>query len=98
MARDNPGWGYRRIHGELTGLGHSVARRLTLPGVVVTCFVTGLCLSGRGTYATADAWRQAVFTANPDNRPWTAQQIRNLLMDSGDRAADFRFLVRDRAG
>jgi transposase InsO family protein len=34
-------------------------------------------------------------TANPDGG-WVAQQARNLLIDLGERAGAFRFLVRDR--
>jgi transposase InsO family protein len=37
------------------------------------------------------------LTRHPDG-PWTTQHARNLMMELGERAAEFSFLVRNRAG
>jgi putative transposase len=108
LAGENPAWGYRRVHGELTRLGHRISEatvrrflRVQAEGpltcdffTVDTVFLKRLYVLFVMEIATRRVHVLGV-TAYPDGA-WTAQQARNLLMDAGDRIGSFRFLIRDR--
>ena len=86
MARENPGWGYKRIQGELLGIGYRVGAST----VRRVCVFFVIEVGTRHVHVLG-------VIAHPDGA-WTVQQARNLLMDLEERATRFRFLVRDRAG
>jgi putative transposase len=128
LAADNPGWGYRRIHGELVGLGHRLAPStvwliLRRAGVgpaptrsgqtwrqflsaqaetilacdfahVDTVLLGRLYLFFVVELSTRRVWLLGV-TAQPTGS-WVTQCARDLLMDLGDRAGRFKYLIRDR--
>ncbi|MEV0401066.1 integrase core domain-containing protein [Actinoallomurus sp. NPDC050550] len=127
MAAENPGWGYRRIAGQLTNLGRGIALstvwailkkvgidpapyrsgpawgeflRAQAEGILACDFfhVETITLIRLYCFAVVEHATRRVHvlgvTANP-TAGWVAQQARNLLMDLGEQAGSFTFMIRD---
>jgi hypothetical protein len=98
LARENSTWGYRRIHGELRRLGFRVGAS-TVWTILRNASVDTVLLRRLYVLFAIEVGSRRMHvlgvTAHPVGE-WVTQQARNLLMELGERADSFRFLVRDR--
>ena len=123
-----PALGYRRIHGELTGLGYKLAPSTVWQILKDAGIDPAPTRSGHAWRAFLEAQAKTILavdffhvdtvflrrlyvlffiehgtrcvhltgiTAHPTGE-WVSQQARNLMMNLGDHADGFRFLIRDR--
>jgi putative transposase len=131
LTKENPGWGYTRIQGELRRLGHrvgaSTVRRILrshrLPPAprrtrayswrtftrvhaesLLACdffHVDLVNLTRVYVFFAMDVRDRTVHILGVTPHPtgeWTVQAARQFTWHVGDRVADLRYLIRDRAG